>query len=308
MMHWATLILGTCPGFVQERPFPCENRQGIAIILSLSGPVFLTAAGANLPRKLDDRKDIGRLLFRGERLSSERGGIATIRAGAGKITVNAHSPYQVPDRWSHGTPEAEEELKALEKFGCAGGARGGSTVVWSPPDDGAVRISTAAVNWTPHKGQLAFTLLDKSGTAIWSARGIDAMLGKLSSPEEAGLKQTLATRQIENPVRIELTIHSEGQEMKNSFWILSKNAEKALDAHLIQADQDETENLLRFVARGEILSEFRVYADAAAEFEKALAIAPDSIAILRVTIAAQRETGNIARSEELRTRLESSGH
>jgi len=104
---------------------------------------------------------------------------------------------------------------------------------------------------------------------------------------------------------VELTLQSEvGKPQRVLFRVMSVNEEELLTKEL--GKWEGSVEFTRNIGRAWVFSRHRLYDEAAAEYESALADSPESVHLLRATIRAYCRAGNKIRAEELAKRLPAS--
>ena len=96
----------------------------------------------------------------------------------------------------------------------------------------------------------------------------------------------------------------EKNEVRVYFYLLSAPNEQALHRDL-EMWNHHGNGLMRYVGRAYSFSRYKLYSEAAAEYEAALLLAPESQDLLEATINVYRSTGNLRRIHELQRLLPS---
>ncbi len=295
----------TLAGLATPRLLPqaAKPEVPVGVVLEIVGPAYLRPAAGGAPLRLDPRRDILRKLYPGQNLRAGPGGRLKLELSTGELEIRSSETWVVlPD--SNLTKEQTEVANALRGYGDAGGTRGmGWSSVFSPSEGGAVRAARMVIRWTPsaQRGNLDFSLEAEGGQKLWSQKGVDAATGKLDS-ETA--RQALADYQAGGgqEVLVLIMTDAEANETRTTFSLFSKSSEQELEKELAAWNQI-TDPLLRAVGRAYEFSRRRLVVEAAEEYEGALALAPESQALIAEAMEAHRRTGNHARAAELRKRL-----
>lgn len=289
-----------------------DESPVVGAVLSVSGPVYLRSGGHVVEVRLRPLKDVLRVLRDGESLRCGASGKALIRLNGQTKTITASDGILHLKIDSLLTKPQIQIVEALHDYGRPGGSRGAGSFVWSPPNGGAVRVANLKIRWKAAGIDESLTLKvsTDAGEVIWSAADIDAGAGRVRAAQEQALRAALAQRQNDSePEGIILAITSRKQApYQVAFWVLSKQAEQRVEGQLKQWDEDESDPLLRAVARAHTLNNAMLYAEAAEEYATALAVAPKSETLLRAAIEANLRTGNVTRAHELREKLTAGSH
>jgi hypothetical protein len=285
-------------------PFAAEDASA-GVVRFLRGPVFLLGSG-DLDLPLIPGKDILRKLLDGQSLRCGKGGTATLLLNGKERTVTSADGVVrlVSDKMESAR---KEMLDNLNNFGRAAGGRGVVSMIWSPPDGGAIRAGHLTIKWNApvDAGPLDIALLDESGERIWSVEGVDSRAGRLPAAQEAEVQQALARHRDDTDAQ-NITLTAAGKQVRTEtrFSILPARTEERLELRLKQWDQDETDPLMRAIGRADALKKALLYTEATEEYEAALAFAPESDTLLQATLEAERKIGNLARVHEIRQKLQ----
>ncbi|HWZ44617.1 MAG TPA: hypothetical protein VNW97_14165 [Candidatus Saccharimonadales bacterium] len=288
-----------------------QSNAPIGIVNSVSGDVFLHPALAPAASK-DVRLQPGRAallaLHDGDVLHcgphsrvvvTVSGRRRTLTDKDGKVSLH-------PDRVL--TAEERRVDEAIAKFGMPGGSRAIGSLVWWPADGGAVRAENFHVRWNPPPTPEAFAIAisTAAGDLIWEAGSIDSAQGGLQPQQEEAVRRLLTQRQDGVAARdLTLTLTSEMQgSIRIVFSLLSKQEAARINEELLQWDKITNDPLLRMIGRIEALRSANLFCDLAEEFEGALKIAPNSVALLRAAQVANQRIGNSVRTHELAQRLQ----
>jgi len=301
------------PAFCAAAQIPAD-ADIVAIIVKIEGTVFWKKAAAAQPAQLDPLKDIGRVVLFKEWVKVDPG--STLRVVDLRNKKPTEAPISTPRmqaaQWvtfPHLPSEDQAALwHVLTAFSELGGRkRGASSVFFSPAPESVVRPEHLVFQWTPDSSEkpvsLSITEANPSisgAKPIWHQENVDGRTGRLDSPEARSALQAYRTGGSHNPLVLALT-QGEAKAKSVQFSLLVPRDETELTQQL--ADMDELPALLRHTGRAYILNAFKLYNEAADEYEAALAAAPNSTPLLLAAISAQQQTGNKAREEALRKRL-----
>ena len=287
-------------------PLPAlEPREPIGYIESVEGAVFLQTDASGPEIRLSPSADVARMLRKGDRMRCGRGGLAKVRIGRQTEEVRSRAwvtlptaPLVIPARYK----------RALDDYGRIGGVprsdRGSAMYLYSPAPDSAASASAFAVRWTPGERRcpLSFAITTMDRQTIWRREAA----GDAGSLDAAAARAALARFQAAGHVRFELTVSGRCINPKKTvFELLSPEDEAALNEELRDWDADGDGTLLNHLGRASVLAHYRLYPQAAEEYESALALAPESRDLLARTIAAEQRTNNVRRQAELEKRLSS---
>ena len=267
-------------------------------------PAYLKHDAESKAMLLDPKRDRFRRLYVGERLRCDHGGLLRLQL-YGEITEVKDSPvwFPVPQVLSL-RPNLKRQ--ALEFYGRLGGReRGGFLWVFSPANEGSVRVENFIIRWNPQPGigTVSLTMQDEAGKRLW---GQDGIKGEACQFESEAAKHAVATYRDaggEGPLFLSI-VDSEGSVSRVSFFPLSAQAGEALDQELGMWDKEAT-SLTRHVCRAYSFARRRMFTEVADEYDAALQVDPDSQDLLTAAIEAHRRIGNSERVRELTRRLSS---
>lgn len=287
--------------FAQNRNVPAEPPVE-AVISRITGTVLFRQGPEGSSQTLKKSSDVGKPLHAGDELKAEPGGEVIIQIFGEekqKVITEKLGWYPIPNRRLIITPQGiRDNFKG--QFRPGGRRRGSSSIILSPQRQSVVRPNTLVFRWLPLKEtdvSLSIKLTRDSKT-LWSQSNIDGMSGQLTS-EPA--RKSLRKIQKRNMSRyIELTLVS-NKAQRIVFRVMSLDEEQ-----LLARDLKKWEGMVEFtrhIGRAYTFSHYRLYDEAAAEYESALTDSPESVDLLRATISANCRAGNKTRAEELAKRL-----
>jgi hypothetical protein len=288
-----TLLILLVPSYV------LGQRPVGAIVEEFQGSVLLEQNGKQV--RLKPKLDIARSLFVGERVYCEKGAKLTIKAGSKTLELDENSGWYtiVP-------PDSAQFKKIIDAYGRTGGRdRGDFTVpiLYAPANDSSVVPEQFEVRWLPLKQLcvVSFVIQDANGQEIWRQREVDGSAGLFGSARATEALSNYREKKGSGVLQLKLA-DSCGNEDRVNFTVLSVDAESTLNQALATwaGEQDQ---LMTHLGRASVFVEYEMFAQAADEYEAALKRVPESSALLKLTIAAQRRTGNRARAKELELRL-----
>jgi len=273
------------------------------VILEITGPAFLRSSEGAPSLQLDPKRDVMRKLFVGQAVRVGPGGRLKLGLSIGIKEVRPSEPWYVLTAPATLTDEQARIAAALRRYGTVGGTRGLGSWLYSPADDSSVWPSHMVIRWNPpvKPGQIGLRLETEGGQRLWTQDGMDAAAQKLDS---SAARKALADFQAAGSQESLMLImkDSEGQESRVTFFLLSRASVQELEKELARWDQ-VADPMLRTLGRVSEFTRRRLFVEVADAYEAALALAPESQALLASTIDAQRRIGNHARVGELRKRL-----
>ncbi len=265
-------------------------------------PAYLKHDADSKAVLLDPKRDRFRRLYVGERLRCDHGGLLRLQL-YGEMTEIKDSPvwFPVPQ-----VPTLRPNLKrqALDFYGRLGGReRADFLWVFSPANEGSVRVENFIIRWNPQAGvgTVSLAMEDEAGKRLWEQDGVNSVAGQFVS--EAAKHAVAKYRDAggEGPLVLVL-VDSGGSESRVSFFPLSVQAGEVLDRELGMWDKEPT-SLMRHVCRAYSFARRRMFTEVADEYDAALQVDPDSQDLLAAAIEAHRRTGNSERVRELTRRL-----
>lgn len=288
-----------------------QAPESIGIVRSVSGPVILTTAvGAAAKQQVRlTQHSVSRRLFDGDTVQADPQGEVTVVISGRTRTIKLKGNQTIQLHPDHPVTEAELRLdSAIKNFGAAGASRQASGLIWWPADEGSVRAHGLQIRWNPSpiSETYNFSLSKIDGDPIWTSGPINSSHGSLTPALNAAIEKLLLTNQSETiPQSYSLTVSSPSLgEVRTTFSVISKSSEARVEEELHQWDSTQSDPLLRSLGRAATLKAANLTCELAEEYQAALHLAPQSTALLHAALAADRATGNVARSRELAARLQ----
>lgn len=172
-------------------------------------------------------------------------------------------------------------------------------------DIGVYRPETFVIRWraSARRGKLSLSIQDERGVSVWSEQ-VDEAKGTHSS---AGMRAALERAQAEGRLNLSVTAQTASKTLGGGrydefqFRLIPADAEMKLSGEL--ASWDEESGVMHHLGRAGSLSAYKLYTEAADEFERALRLSPTDIDLTRMTISAQSYALNRRRVVELCRRL-----
>jgi hypothetical protein len=298
---WMLAIGLSAAGALAQEPAP------IARIVSLSGTVYLRRPASKPPiRLLSPSQDPLLALYEGDLLQASQDGVVKIVLRSLKVlTLRAKdTPFRLP----HAPTQEEKDLSsAILDFGKAGASRQVAPLLWCPAADSWISAQDFHLRWNPPHAAETFsvTVLREDGTRLWSVAAVDSAQGGLSPQQESEVAgQLLRERSPSARQRYSVTISSDLQGTPTtSFLVISSAEEAQVQAELARWDQAALDPLVRALSRAETWRAANQIYKVAEEYDRALILAPESVALLEADLAVHRQIGDLARSQELANRL-----
>ncbi len=255
------------------------------------------------PLALDPARDVMRKLYAGQRVRVGASGRLRVALSTGVREIPASEDWVRLEAQIGLTAEQTRVAEALRRYGAPGGTRGIGSSIFSPADGSVMRASTVVMRWMPpaSAGKVALRLETEYGRKLWSEDSADERAGVLDSQsarralvdyQESGGQQSLVL----------VMSAADGSATRVTFSLLPKASAQELDKALVGWDS-AGDPLLRTIGRADEFERRQLLVDAAEEYERALALAPDSQDLVASVIEAHKRTGNVARIAELRKRL-----
>jgi hypothetical protein len=278
------------------------QEGGAGLIEKISGTVFWRQKAADKGERLDPRSDAARRLYPGEQVRCVRRSKLIIRLGRRRKQVPCADWFTIPPLAS--SKQSEPFKRLINEYGKVGGVeRGESSQVFAPSHHSAVMPESFVIRWVPGAAActLSLTIKGVGNQLVWRQDNVIDSSGSLQS---ATAKRHLTRyRNLAGLGPLTLTLDDSCRgETQVTFSVLSVQNERLLEQELAFWDK-EPGPLVRHLGRASAFSSYRMYPQAADEYEAALRAAPGSRDLLTKTIRAHRRTGNFTRAEVLEKRL-----
>jgi hypothetical protein len=180
-------------------------------------------------------------------------------------------------------------------------------LLWCPAADSWISAQDFHLRWNPPHAAEPFsvTISRADDTRLWSVEAVDSAQGGLSSQQEAEVAGLLLRERSQSArQRYFVTISSDLQGApKTSFSVVSSAEEAQVQAELARWDQAALDPMVRALIRAETWRAANLIYKVAEEYDRALILAPESVALLEADLAVHRQIGDLARSQELANRL-----
>jgi hypothetical protein len=296
------LALSAVGVFAFALPSEAAAQGGSAgIIEKINGTAYLRQTPVAAPEKLDPRSDAARRLYPGEQVRCARRSCLTLLLGRRRLVVRGADWFTIPP-----APSSRSDLynRMLHEYGRVGGIeRGDSSQVFAPSDHSVVTPGRFIIRWAPSPSGcvLSLTIRDVGAGVVWREENVRGALGSL---ESASARRRLTTyRDLARQGTLIFTLNDTcGGAHQVTFTLLSAEKERLLEQDIALWDKEDGA-LARRLGRAAVFSQYRLYPQAADEYEAALMTEPHSRDLLTRTILAHRRTGNLTRAEDLERRL-----
>lgn len=280
------------------------QRRAVAIVERLSGTVFLKQDGNTKPLKLNAKSDLARPLYVGDALHCETGGKITVRIGSRVTELNEKSGWFIVSRPA--SAQSDRIQKAIAEYGRIGGRdKGGGprVLVYSPTDEGVVTPETFVIRWVPlgKKCDASLVIKEPGDNELWRQDNVSGLAVSLDSASARQAISTYRSKVGEGTLFLKLT-DSCGHADQSRFDVLSLEDEESLRKELAHWN-DETGKMIAHLGRASVFTSYKMFPQAAQEYEAALALAPQSYDLLKKNVDAHRRCGNHARADQLEKRL-----
>jgi len=252
--------------------------------------------------RLNSNIDLAKRLYHGQQVRCQsHGELRLLLNGKPKRITGPSSWFTIPPRAFN---LAVPIQRALDEYGrISGRDRGEQTSIFSPSAHSVVIPDRFAIRWVPDiaKCILSFSIYEPDGVKVWSKDDVDGTTGLLESEESKKALKKYRTESGQGPLTLRLT-DSCANNLSVTFSLISMESEASLKEELKFWD-DQNGPLLTHLGRASVYERYRMFPQAADEYEAGLKNAPESRDLLIRTILAHRNTGNQVRELELSKRL-----
>jgi hypothetical protein len=282
--------------------------QVAAVVVQLQGKCLVRRA-SDASRKPQPITKTGQKVFVEDLVRCGPGASLTLDFGYAKKPLGpSQEEYPVPLAPSQPlTREQKLIAEAIRDYGTRGGrSRSMGGVLYSPPADGAALAGSFVVRWIPWQPakQVLLTIETDSHGEVFRQDQIDARAGQFTSePLRAALVG------LESTGKLRLSIFADASTTPRDqveFRLLSAEEQQSLEKDLHGADQDEFP-LMRHIVRAYAFWRRQLWAEAALEYEAAIADTPTNRDLLERAARAESETGNLSRQAQFEEQLRKLG-
>lgn len=264
---------------------PAEAR---VLDLTCKGEVRRNGESKPLQLTSDDK---GFPLQAGDTVRCSSAGYIVVQTADGNKPLRFNEPpiliEVVPEE-----PRYRYIAEELQKIGTSGGPRGTHSILW-PTANAAVRPEEFVVLWKPLSPPITVTIASEdSQQLVWGPARISGTSGKLKSPNA---QTALERYRKEEKGLLVLTLSRErfGDTDQVRFSVFSQKDEDNLQTMVKDWDK-EASDLAKHLGRGYVFLRFGRFREAAAEYEVALATAPNSPYLLVDARDAEARAGNMS--------------
>ena len=289
-------------------------QQPVAFISKLdNGNVSLChtpCSTLNSDTVLNSTKAPGRILYRGDQLKCDPGARLILHIDGEK------DPFYKPDfcashlEW-HPVSKAKIEVAdagspvaQYSNYRIGGRSKGAESPIFVPSDNSAVDPDKLIVRWRnrPSLGTLTISLFDNKGAQLFHLENVDGAAGSLDSePLRSALQKVRDNPELNH--KLKLVFHSPTRpEESNLFSVLSHSEQASVQKSL--AAIDPAHQLYAYIERASIYESANMFDQVAAQFDAALAEAPESEDLMKAAYSANSKIGNVHRAHELLDRLD----
>lgn len=277
------------------------SAQEVGQVIEFRGDVSYQRPGESATR-LVARRNVLDKIFVGDRLKCEPGGWAKLLIGdTTKQLTPSSGWFTVPALKKVVSAKVREAIDQAFRIGAVPRAvvLPGALRVLAPAQKSNAVLRTLMLRWQPGANDCPITasVEDTHGSRIWRESGIPALAGRLDSD---ALRTALRTA--DGPFHLQLADACKN-ETSVTFDVLASEDVALLRSDLEAWDEEVADPFVRHLCRAAVYSQHRLFLEVADEYEAALALAPDSAALLARTIEAYDLTGDVQRRNELEARL-----
>jgi hypothetical protein len=299
----AASVAGPTLDFRAQATGPVAGR-----IVSLQCDAHLRKNGTQAETPLTSPRDIALGLFAGDSVQCRGAGYLEVLVSSGTKKITASDnwfaiPPLPPDP---AFPKSDAVIaQSLANYGRAGATRGNpadSRILW-PSANSAVLPDRFVVRWTPVPRKISLAVMSEAkDVTIWGPTGVDGGTGSLKSGELSSALAAYKAKAGSLGLVLTLTLANSSDWEEVHFSLLNARQEQELKEQLDYWEK-HTEGLALRLGRGYSYSRFKLFADAADEYESAFSSAPGSRYLLEDAIQANRLAGRPSRVKDLQARL-----
>jgi hypothetical protein len=243
--------------------------------------------------RLDPKRDIGRSLFPGDSVVCTSSGWIQLLVFGRVVKINHPGiPYPIPYvRPQHLSDEEQMRQSALEDYS----RRGGRERSGEEPEGASVTLKFFYILLPVIQGgPLSVSIQNKIGKEIWHGN-VTSSTGLLESAEAS---DAIGQYQQSGGGQLTVLISQNDKQQQISYYVLSREAEKQLEAALAVWDGEQS-GLMRHIGRASVFSDALLFEAAGREYEAALADAPESGDLRQAAVEEYRRAGDDNRANNL---------
>jgi hypothetical protein len=297
----AILALAFAPATAAQAPDAIAAR-----VLSVHCDAKLVRSGSKNEVTLISPRDVALGLAAGDRIYCAKPGYLEMLVAEGleKVTETPKLGYTVkPLPADPKYSENQQIVQALTEYGVSGATRGqaaDSRILW-PSDGAAVSPADFKILWTPLPKKISLAILSEAKDAtLWGPAEVDGGAGELQSAAISAALDDYQKKSAEPALVLTLQVGDAADWDEMHFSLLSGKLRQELNAQLgfWAAQPDE---MAAHLGRGYCFLRYKLYAEAAAEYDAALNSAPGSGYLLDAAIRANRLAGRASRVKKLQS-------
>jgi hypothetical protein len=296
LTFWMVLLASASAAQTQEPP------KIDARIVALNCAAELATMGSSRPVALRSSRDVGRALSEGDQIRCIGDGYLELFVCEEKKRVNSSQGW-FPIPPLPAKPPFCRIGEALRKYGVPGGTRaGGSLILW-PYDGSTVNPETFVIRWVPvqEKIELAIRVAGKNVT-VWGPVKEDGTIGLLKPDSISAILMAYRSQSEQSDLILSLSLR-EGTKWEDAhFSVLTSQQEHDLTAEL-SSWATWANAVALHLGRAYSFTHFRLFVEAADEYDSALRGAPESPYLLEEAIEMNRLAGKNDRVQELQRLL-----
>jgi hypothetical protein len=208
------------------------------------------------------------------------------------------------------SPNPKEDtliVSELTKYGISGATRGiavGSRILW-PSESSAALPENFVIRWMPVPQKIVISLMSEAKDfTIWGPAEVDGSAGTLKSDSVSTALAAYKKKPGSLGLVLTLTLANSSDWEEVHFSLLNGRQEQELNGQL-DFWAKHSDGLALHLGRGYSFSRYKLYPEAAEEYESALEVAPGSVYLLQDAIQADRLAGRVSRVKELQSSLAS---
>lgn len=284
-----------------------EAQNNVAVVIEVKGTARLREINGK-ETKLTEKNYVASLTV-GQSLKADRRGQVRIKLCNGRTEIVGNKWYSIRQIIC-AVPKATSKRRAFEIIFTLGARvrikRGGDEFILfpieSPEIPNIIRPETVVLRWIATKEELTLSInVAGKDEPFWS-QAVPGAPRLFNSNELRSALEEIRKKHPDKTFQLKIKIPSLKTENSADFQILSLNDEKELREELAAVDKEE-QGVFRYLARAEIYSRYKLYIEEASEYEKALALSPESIDLLNTAAWAQDRVGNFAKRDAIDSKI-----
>lgn len=277
-----------------------EAQDKVGMVVGITGTAQLK--GTNGKEQKLTARNFAVSLSVGQSLKADGQGKVQIKLCNGKTETVGNRWYRVSQLICSNSANSEKRnvLESVFDFGGRYKAnRGDDDFILFPLEKEItmIRPETLVFRWKVTTEKLTISVsIAGQDKAIWTQE-IAGEPRTFTSDELKKLLGEILQKQPDAKLQLKLSVARLGTENSADFKMFSPQAEENLQKELAETNGEQ--GIFKHLARAEIYSYYKLYIEAAYEFEEALKLSPESIELLTATASAEDRAGNILRRNEI---------